>query len=303
MNATTVIPTDLVTPLGAYLRLRETGPAAFLLESVEHGRLGRYSFVGSGSELVSFAEAEARAEPVVGYLGYDHAATLEPTVALPADGPVAPGEQVRRRRHACALRPRARPRRGAVGRPIRNDSASRRAAAGAAGRQERRRAHAPLPVAARLRAGSADGDRAHPRGRRLPDRPLAARRTADAGKRHRHLPDAAPDQPVAVQLPARARRRLARRLVSGDARASRRTPRQRQPDRRDGAARARRRRAAARLGEGPRRARDARRSRPQRPLARLRGGLGDGRAIPRGRALLPRHASRLGSGEGRSARK
>ena len=46
MNPTTVIPTDLVTPLGAYLRLREQGRAAFLLESVEHGRLGRHSFVG-----------------------------------------------------------------------------------------------------------------------------------------------------------------------------------------------------------------------------------------------------------------
>ena len=32
MNPTTVIPTDLVTPLGAYLRLREQGQAAFLLE-------------------------------------------------------------------------------------------------------------------------------------------------------------------------------------------------------------------------------------------------------------------------------
>jgi anthranilate synthase component I len=90
MNSTTVIPTDLVTPLGAYLRLREAEPAAFLLESVEHGRLGRYSFVGGGSELVSFAEAESRPEPVVGYLGYDHAATLEPTVPLPAAGPGLP---------------------------------------------------------------------------------------------------------------------------------------------------------------------------------------------------------------------
>ena len=90
MNPTTVIPTDLVTPLGAYLRLREAEPAAFLLESVEHGRLGRYSFVGGGSELVSFAEAEGRPEPVVGYLGYDHAATLEPTVPLPVDGPALP---------------------------------------------------------------------------------------------------------------------------------------------------------------------------------------------------------------------
>jgi anthranilate synthase component 1 len=86
MNATTVVSTDLLTPLGAYLRLRESGLASFLLESVEHGRLGRHSFVGAGSRLVALAEAETLGEPVVGYLGYDHAAALEPTVSLPQSG-------------------------------------------------------------------------------------------------------------------------------------------------------------------------------------------------------------------------
>src|SRR5204862_7925409 len=86
MNALTVVSTDLLTPLGAYLRLRERGRASFLLEPVERGRLGRHSFVGSGSRLVDLAEAEACGLPVVGYLGYDHAATLEPTVTLPDDG-------------------------------------------------------------------------------------------------------------------------------------------------------------------------------------------------------------------------
>ncbi len=86
MNATTVVSTDLLTPLGAYLRLRESGVASFLLESVEHGRLGRHSFVGAGSRLVGLAEAEAVEAPVIGYLGYDHAALLEPTVPLPATG-------------------------------------------------------------------------------------------------------------------------------------------------------------------------------------------------------------------------
>jgi anthranilate synthase component I len=86
MNATTVVSTDLLTPLGAYLRLRESGRAAFLLESVEHGRLGRHSFIGAGSRLVGFEEATALGQPVVGYLGYDHAATLEPTVPLPGNG-------------------------------------------------------------------------------------------------------------------------------------------------------------------------------------------------------------------------
>ena len=90
MNATTVISTDLLTPLGAYLRLRESGRASFLLESVEHGRLGRHSFVGAGSRLVGFEEAEGLGEPVVGYLGYDHVPKLEPTVGLPALGPELP---------------------------------------------------------------------------------------------------------------------------------------------------------------------------------------------------------------------
>src|SRR2546429_8276570 len=83
MSALTVVSTDLLTPLGAYLRLRERGRASFLLESVEHGRLGRHSFVGAGSRIVDFAEAEACALPVVGYLGYDHPAQPEPPVPLP----------------------------------------------------------------------------------------------------------------------------------------------------------------------------------------------------------------------------
>src|SRR5438270_10275766 len=89
VTVTADIPTDLLTPLGAYLRLRERAGTrgAFLLESVERGRLGRYSFVGCGSQLGDFATAEALGEPVVGYLGYDVVATLEPTVRLPAAGP------------------------------------------------------------------------------------------------------------------------------------------------------------------------------------------------------------------------
>jgi anthranilate synthase component 1 len=79
------IATDLVTPLGAYLRLRREGRAAFLLESVERGRLGRHSLVGCGSHLCYLAEAEACGEPVVGYLAYDYAARLEPTVPLPQE--------------------------------------------------------------------------------------------------------------------------------------------------------------------------------------------------------------------------
>jgi anthranilate synthase component 1 len=90
MIVQTVINTDLITPLGAYLRLRESGRGSFLLESVERGRLGRHSFVGFGSRFLDFAEAEACGEPVVGYLGYDHVGGLEPTVQLPGDGPDLP---------------------------------------------------------------------------------------------------------------------------------------------------------------------------------------------------------------------
>src|SRR6478672_5433804 len=84
---TSEIATDLLTPLGAYLRLREAAPAAFLLESVERGRLGRHSFVGRGSRIVGFDEAESLRTPVVGYLGYDIVTRLEPTVPLPEPGP------------------------------------------------------------------------------------------------------------------------------------------------------------------------------------------------------------------------
>jgi anthranilate synthase component 1 len=93
MTIATDIHADLITPLGAYLRLRAEGGASFLLESVEKGRLGRYSLVGSGTRLVSFEDAErelAAGRHVVGYLGYDHIAKLEPTVPLPAGGPDLP---------------------------------------------------------------------------------------------------------------------------------------------------------------------------------------------------------------------
>jgi anthranilate synthase component 1 len=89
----TELNTDLLTPLAAYLRLRENGRASFLLESVDQGRLGRYSLVGCGDRIVSFEEAEQLGVPVVGYLGYDHIAKLERTVPLPADGPDVPESQ------------------------------------------------------------------------------------------------------------------------------------------------------------------------------------------------------------------
>ena len=87
---TATIDTDLLTPLGAYLRLRERGEASFLLESVDQGRLGRYSLVGCGPRLLDVHEAESCAEPVVGHVGYDWIAELEHSVPLPDDGPGLP---------------------------------------------------------------------------------------------------------------------------------------------------------------------------------------------------------------------
>jgi anthranilate synthase component I len=83
---TATIHTDLLTPLGAYLRLRASGAASFLLESVAQGRLGRYSLVGCGSRLLDVREAALSDEPVVGHVGYDWIAELEPTVPLPDAG-------------------------------------------------------------------------------------------------------------------------------------------------------------------------------------------------------------------------
>jgi anthranilate synthase component 1 len=84
------IPADLLTPLGAYLRLRSEEGGSFLLESVERGLLGRNSFVGCGTRLVGIEEVERLGAPAIGYLAYDYAATLEPTVPLPSDGAELP---------------------------------------------------------------------------------------------------------------------------------------------------------------------------------------------------------------------
>ncbi len=82
----TIVNTDLLTPLGAYLRLRAMGRASFVLESVERGRLGRYSWLGAGSRILPLDEAETLGLPLVGYVGYDHVVRLEPTVPLPEAG-------------------------------------------------------------------------------------------------------------------------------------------------------------------------------------------------------------------------
>ena len=52
------LPADLLTPVGAYLLLREAlGTPAFLLESVERGeQVGRHSFLAAGCETTDSLE-------------------------------------------------------------------------------------------------------------------------------------------------------------------------------------------------------------------------------------------------------
>ena len=104
------LPADLLTPVGAYLRLRSLGPG-FLLESVEGGlQVGRYSFLAAGCERLdldlqeadAFGPLRARlaehadldlsglppfAGGAVGVVGYDAIPRFESTVPLPAAEP------------------------------------------------------------------------------------------------------------------------------------------------------------------------------------------------------------------------
>jgi anthranilate synthase component 1 len=79
---------DLETPIGAFMRFDDGGPA-FLLESVEGGeRLGRYSFMGVGPRrllTVRDGQATIQSRPV----GVDDFAPDLPTETLPADDPLA----------------------------------------------------------------------------------------------------------------------------------------------------------------------------------------------------------------------
>ena len=99
-RSTRTLPADLVTPVGAYLRLcQELGAPAFLLESVERGeQVGRHSFLGAGlrtvdslDEALAFAASlpgpEAGGPPfgggAVGFLSYDWVGELEPVPVPP----------------------------------------------------------------------------------------------------------------------------------------------------------------------------------------------------------------------------
>ena len=90
---------DTETPVSAFLKLREPGQPAFLLESAEPGRFGRYSFIGvRPREVVRWS---------LGDPGDPYAIAAEAVARHRA--PVLPGlPAVRRRRgRALRLRPRA----------------------------------------------------------------------------------------------------------------------------------------------------------------------------------------------------
>ena len=210
------LPADLLTPVGAFLRLRDRGPA-FLLESVERGQqVGRYSFLAAGCRALPLDAAPERdlfaplREAVqrhadldtaglppftggaVGYVAYDAMRRFEPTVPLPTarDGdPAAPArflvadvvvafDHVRRTVQVIAQPGHDR-----------DADCGRRRPAGAAALGRRARAlrwPAPGPRTSRrrprsTRATCGEAQEHIARGRRVPDRPLAAPRAPDGG--------------------------------------------------------------------------------------------------------------------------
>src|SRR6476660_7154676 len=92
-------PADLETPIGAFLRLDDGGPA-YLLESVEGGeRLGRYSFLGVGPRRLLEVQdgiASVQTRPLSADLPIERSPAADPLAALrtfvtrrrvlPADG-------------------------------------------------------------------------------------------------------------------------------------------------------------------------------------------------------------------------
>ena len=106
---------------------------------------------------------------------------------------------------------------------------------------DRRRARRARPVASRPPSTTSRRSTARSaqirRGRRVPDRRLAAGRAPDVGERARPLPLAPPRQPLAVPLPARAGRARTGRLLTRDPGEVRGQGRQPQPDRRHDAPR------------------------------------------------------------------
>src|SRR5215211_794939 len=73
---------DIETPVSAFLKLRGAGPA-FLLESAEQGRLGRYSFIGFAPRAILRWSHGTLSE----WRGDDIDSGARPTVSADAPGP------------------------------------------------------------------------------------------------------------------------------------------------------------------------------------------------------------------------
>ena len=221
MSSPTVIPTDLITPLGVYIRLRGEGQAAFLLESVKQGRLGRHSFVGA-------ARAWSRWKRRTDRTRHPSSATSPTTTSRDSSRPCRSrrtGRPIRRAvsssptRSSASTMPQALPRSSAATpTSCAHDSTHPRHrfrwARGTPGRHG-------VTRTVRTTSVPSEGEGAHPRRGRLPDRPLPARGAPHLRERDRALPDATPRQSLAVSLPARARRPGPDRLIAGDDRQGR----------------------------------------------------------------------------------
>ena len=295
MSVAASMPTDLLTPLGAYLRLRDAGGGAFLLESVERGRLGRYSFVGTGSRLCDLAEAEVCGKPVVGYVSYDHVAQLEPTVPLPprvarfAESRFVVAETLLRFDHAQGVANVLAGDPGAIAAQL----------------------EGPVPTAGARHVTRPGELRRFPTRGEYQAQVVSAQDAIRAGEAFQIVLSQRAERPTSASALDlyRALRRVnpspylflleldELALIGSSPETLVKVygpPRVAEPDRRDDRGRRGRRRALARVREGPGRARHARRPGPERPLARLPRGHRARRALPRARALLARDAPRLG---------
>ena len=230
MNATTVIPTDLLTPLGAYLRLREggrrelparvgrAGPARPPL--VRRLRLAARRLRGGGG---AAARRSSATSPTT------TSRKLEPTVPLPDDGP----RRCRRAASSSPTRSSASTTRSGIAEVLCGDPDEIAALL-----------EGPRPEAARARRARAGQTRRFPSRHEYERGVRRAKEHIRAGDAFQivlsqraerptsataldALPRAAPRQPVAVPLPARARRPRAGRLLARDARQGRGPARER----------------------------------------------------------------------------
>ena len=108
MIASTVVDTDLVTPLGAYLRLRDAGRASSCSSRSSRGGSGatRSSAAARGCSPTRRPRRSASRSSATS--AYDFVAKLEPTVPLPDAGRGLPESRFVVADVARALRPRAR---------------------------------------------------------------------------------------------------------------------------------------------------------------------------------------------------